>query len=446
MQGGWTDIALRAELIEERPSVLVIDPSPAQRSETCLLLQRCGLIAHEAADADAAWHAVAQQRYSLVFVDLGASLGSPFQFIDRLRRWGGGTHVIGLGANAGRDELLGLLRSGATDYLDKPVGEEQLRDVLRRVIGGAHRESPPPPFGTDSFVGPALRGGDEEGSETDEKPTPTPEMLVDGVVSRLRTGQVELPAISGRIRDLMARSTCGVDEVLEVLLVDPSMVSAILMRANTADLGTARAVTSPRRACLLLGDKRVLAIAQEVLLYRLFGLGEVSLNEVTHRMWRNVVVTAHGCRALAEHMRRRDADEMYLAGLLHNIGELFVVSAILQEHPAGTLPTEVWPVLADRLEDCHESVGSALLASWRMPAGLVRLARAHHGPAVMLGRGERTTRALVQLSWATALRLGFTYLPNQEAPELAPLLEELRLDEPELIGLFKNAHRWVSAV
>ena len=124
-----------------RPSLLVIDDDNRVRTVVSWQLEAEGYAVREAADGNAAWQAIVEQRPDLVVLDLSLPGMSGLDLLRRLREAGDRTPVVVLSGRDGEgDRILGL-DLGADDYLVKPFSPGELaarvRSVLRRSSGGA---------------------------------------------------------------------------------------------------------------------------------------------------------------------------------------------------------------------------------------------------------------------------------------------------------------------
>jgi hypothetical protein len=81
------------------------------------------------------------------------------------------------------------------------------------------------------------------------------------------------------------------------------------------------------------------------------------------------------------------AEEAFLAGLLHNIGELFLLKVLERRGNHREQPLGLTQVLVDEvLEAMHADIGYRLMQRWGNPEQYARVARDHH--AVELNEGD----------------------------------------------------------
>jgi len=114
---------------------------------------------------------------------------------------------------------------------------------------------------------------------------------------------------------------------------------------------------------------------QEVLVRNALSVGSGSLQNLARKMWRNTVVVAQGARELALGKQGVDADAVYLAGLLHNVGELALLRLYADLEADTAAPLDLVTISHD-ISRVHESVGARLLRGWGVSPSLCRLAAA----------------------------------------------------------------------
>ncbi len=232
-----------------------------------------------------------------------------------------------------------------------------------------------------------------------------------------------LPELQG----LMARPECPVDDVERFVVKDPALVVAVLKVANSAYFRSPRLVTSIREACVRLGNRQVFALLLESLLRRTFTAPSPDARQFFDGMWRNAALTARVARRLAEWQRFARPEDVYVAALLHNLGE-FVMAWRVVQAADGHLGSAIEAAAADIAKE-HERVGQLAAQRWGLPPMVQVLAGSHHH----VRRGEPSQdaamRAAVTACWHLSRSVAGEYLPDMEAPDPLPLFDEMGLSE-----------------
>lgn len=229
------------------------------------------------------------------------------------------------------------------------------------------------------------------------------------------------------LQELMARPECPVDDVERFVVKDPALVVAVLKMANTAYFRSPRLVTNIREACVRLGNRQVFALLLESLLRRTFTAPSPDARLVFDAMWRNAALTARVSRRLAEWQRFARPEDVYVAALLHNLGEFVLVWRVVQA--SGQQLGPAIDLAAAQIARDHERVGQAAAQRWGLPPMVQVLAGSHHQPRRGEPSQDAAMRAAVTACWHLARSVGGEYLPGASPPDPLPLFDEMALPE-----------------
>ncbi len=219
-----------------------------------------------------------------------------------------------------------------------------------------------------------------------------------------------LPQVATRVIRITADSDTSTDQLQNLIRTDQALASQILKVANSAMFGRMREVTTLTQAILTLGFSTTRSVVLASSVKNLFTRGPVGMQE--RILWEHALVAALTGSAFSKAMRFPIAEEVFLAGLMHDIGKSVMVlkfpesySALLrrlQEEGGDGLGMEL-----DTFGFDHAMVGEALLASWNLAEGLEAVARWHHDPLQAAMEHQRLV-ALVALGnqMASDLQVG----------------------------------------
>lgn len=202
-----------------------------------------------------------------------------------------------------------------------------------------------------------------------------------------------LPAVALRIINLANDPDTDVGEIAKVIALDPALVVKLLRVANSPFYGRRRKSENLRQAINLLGVHGTLTIALSFSLSASLQSAKwAALDSVWY--WRRSIIAAVVSRHLGEQQGLAELEELFLAGLLQDIGMLvfdtvmpteygvLIASIARGEEPAaGQLDYERL-VAAERelLGADHMEVGSWLLRQWNLPEYLWRAVAGSENP------------------------------------------------------------------
>lgn len=190
---------------------------------------------------------------------------------------------------------------------------------------------------------------------------------------------------------------------------DPMLTARILRVANSPAYGSAKTISSVARAVTVLGFDEVRNLVVALSLSGSFsGDAGVVAEFSIRQLWLHLVATARVAQLLAQQIPTLKPDEMFTAGLIHDLGR--VLSCLyLQEEMRQIVETSKNEGLSmleaeQRLGLSHTEVGTFLAVKWGFSDLLASVVRYHHAPA---GAGNHEqAAALVFLADGIAKKLG----------------------------------------
>jgi FixJ family two-component response regulator len=116
------------------PRILIVDDERFFREAIRGALEELGVECELVETGEEALKAAEDPRVGVVVLDVRLPGIGGVEVLERLRAWRPALRVIVLSAHTDQDLVLEALRLGATDYLAKPIHEEELRLAVRRAL------------------------------------------------------------------------------------------------------------------------------------------------------------------------------------------------------------------------------------------------------------------------------------------------------------------------
>jgi HD-like signal output (HDOD) protein len=197
-----------------------------------------------------------------------------------------------------------------------------------------------------------------------------------------------LPTLPGYILDLNALlSSPSVDlkKVGKLIRTDPSLSAQILKLCNSAMFGMKSRVLSIEQASILMGTERLRTLILTCSAMQFAGnslRAESQLN-----FWQHSFLAALLSERIANLVDYSEKEQAYLAGLLHDVGQLPLWMVVSQEESKRRNgPPRNW-VDDTELEQQyfgmdHCMVGRWLAVSWNLMPSFVDVLEHHHKPAL----------------------------------------------------------------
>src|SRR5215813_7863792 len=186
--------------------------------------------------------------------------------------------------------------------------------------------------------------------------------FVQSLAAELSTGKVELPSfpdIAMRVRQVLADDNVSPDKVVRVVGSEPALAARLLQLANSAALNfSGKAVTDLRTAVNRMGFNMVRSAAIAFAMSQLKKVDALKgLEKPLDALWKRSAAVAAMSHAVARRFSKVNPDTAMLAGLLHGIGQLYILTRSNQ-HP-GLFADQV--TYNQIVRDWHSPVAKALL-------------------------------------------------------------------------------------
>lgn len=234
-----------------------------------------------------------------------------------------------------------------------------------------------------------------------------------------RVGELPaLPAVVGEILGALEDETEPTERLVGRINADPVLVARVLGAANTAALGARHGIGSLLDAITLLGFSRVRQLVLMTSLVRQFQPATAAFDPTA--FWRHSFAVAVCARTLA-HEAAVDEELSFNAGLLHDIGHLFIVIAFPAEFEAilaHMLEHDNDIVVAERaiLGVDHGVIGSVMAAHWNLPGAFVEAIAGHHDPDTA---NNEAFSNIVHIAEVLAHALDIGTIPRSVVPALS---------------------------
>ena len=202
--------------------------------------------------------------------------------------------------------------------------------------------------------------------------------LVERLEGSLSGGSLDLPSlpeVAMKIRRALADENVSVSEIARLLGTDPALAARTLRIANSAMFYRgSRPITSLSGAVSQLVYKMVRNVALSFAAQQVFiGYNSRSLRDLVGAVWRHSVHAAVVSHMLARVRTKLNADEAFLAGLLHAVGKLYILMRAQGEVEALAGDAAFEAVLSA----WHPRMGRAVIEAWELSPELAAAVGEH---------------------------------------------------------------------
>ncbi len=182
-----------------------------------------------------------------------------------------------------------------------------------------------------------------------------------------------LPEIALQVREVAEDPNANIDKLVNVISHDASLTVRIIKVANSPLLRAARQIEDLKMALMRLGIEYTCNLATGLAMEQMFQATSDMVDRRLRDVWGRSSEIAGICHVLCKHRTRLQADKATLAGLVHKIGVL----------PILTYAEENDSLLRDSftldsvIEEIHPIIGEKILESWEFAPELLCVPREH---------------------------------------------------------------------
>lgn len=232
---------------------------------------------------------------------------------------------------------------------------------------------------------------------------------------------IELPVFNSvalELLQLLADPENDIKNVITTINKDQALSIQILRMANSSAYAGRYKSETIKDSVSRLGIKQITNLAMAASQAALHASSISLVNEMMQRLWQHSYACAIGCHSLAISSGHRElADQAYLAGLLHDIGKLYLLKAMEQISLNSENDFELdHETLLDVFSDMHVEQGFRIMHHWDIPATYCSIVANHHADHV---DPNDTLLAIVRLVNFNSIQYDLNEFPRFAQPETA---------------------------
>lgn len=185
-------------------------------------------------------------------------------------------------------------------------------------------------------------------------------------------GKIEIPSfpdVAVRIRKVLADDNCDTAQVAKVVSAEPAMAARLLQMANSVALNPNGAkITELRSAIARIGFANVRTASLAYAMEQLKNAPALEpIRKPLNELWERSVRVAAMAFVAARSWTRVNADRALLAGLMHGMGRVYILTRAVQHPELFADPVSYQQIV----RDWHTAIAKAVLESWEIAPDIV---------------------------------------------------------------------------
>jgi len=194
------------------------------------------------------------------------------------------------------------------------------------------------------------------------------------------------PEVYNNLVELLQSDNASMKQIADLISRDVGITAKLLQMVNSAFFGLSTHVESPRHAVTLLGLDTVQSLVLTAGVFEQFdvsGIGGISVESIHNRC----VAVGSSARLIATAFgfNRRPTEEALMAGMLHDVGKLVMLSSFRDELQRSVeLSNEeripLWQAQKEIVGVSDAEIGAHLLSLWGLPDSILEAVALHYHP------------------------------------------------------------------
>ncbi|MEE9441390.1 MAG: HDOD domain-containing protein [candidate division Zixibacteria bacterium] len=210
---------------------------------------------------------------------------------------------------------------------------------------------------------------------------------------------LSMPQSLSQMLTLVGSDDYSIEDLIKVVMNDPGLTSRILKMANSSFYGHRSEISTLHQAVMMLGATQIKCLVLSASVFQVQKL-ESDYNLDIKGMFTHFIGVALVSKNLADFLGHNQSEELFIAGLLHDIGQLFFIRHFPQDYMQVEERLSEFPSRFEAEQKIlgidHAAIGQMLAEKWGFPAILKDTIGGHHNSAPNIA--ENQTMQIIQLA------------------------------------------------
>jgi HD-like signal output (HDOD) protein len=218
-----------------------------------------------------------------------------------------------------------------------------------------------------------------------ELPLETKKQNFIGELNKKKIILPEIPAVVFELNEVIANPMSSAEHIAEVVNRSPSLTALLLKIVNSSFFGFPAKIDKVSQAVTLIGTREISGLALGISVLSIFKNIPKEIIDM-YSFLKHSLACGIFSRVLAAHLNSNQTEQLFVSGLLHDLGRLILYIHFPKESHNIIIRSRNRSKLliqeeADYLGCDHSEVGRQLLQQWKLPLILENCVLYHHNPS-----------------------------------------------------------------
>jgi len=192
-----------------------------------------------------------------------------------------------------------------------------------------------------------------------------------------------IPAVATQVLQLLDQPEVQIEEVADLMLSDQVMTARVMKMINSPVYKPGHRISSLKRALVYLGLRHIREVALTTSFISAFD--EKSGAAGIGTFWEHSFGVGMVSKIIAEKIGYIDLERAYIAGVIHDIGEVFFSNYLRDEFQQvmdgiKDKPVKLVDAEAEHFGTTHCEIGLCMARKWNFPESYCEVIAYHHTP------------------------------------------------------------------
>ncbi len=193
---------------------------------------------------------------------------------------------------------------------------------------------------------------------------------------------LSIPDTLVKVLEAVSSEDTSPDQIAGIILKDPSLTAKVLKMANSSYYCRTSAIKTVHQGIRVMGANAIKCIALSVSVFTPPRKGDNLSEDTLRHFYFHCIGVGLLARKMAQELGHRSPEEAFVAGLLHDLGKLYILNAHPEQYVKVAQLEDAGDdiLVAERkiFDVDHAELGSVIASRWRLPEDLQRVIRSHH--------------------------------------------------------------------
>ncbi len=231
-----------------------------------------------------------------------------------------------------------------------------------------------------------------------------------------------LPEVALKVRDAAEQEFTTAKDLADIITTDAAISARLLQVANSPLYRARTPIENVQMAVARLGNKLVKSLVTTLAMKQIYQATTDFMEKKLRKVWEDSVQVAAVSKVLAQAVPQLENEQAMLAGLIHNIGILPVLT--MAESQSDWSGNEKY--LEELVDSLYPEIGTLILRDWQFPDSISAVPEGHRD--LQRKPAEVDYADIVMVS---RIQLGLENIPDEEWASISAF---------ERVGLDTDVH------